>query len=84
MSNIETDEQVKLRNFLRLLTELQSNGRITGQQFREYRELWIKQQPNDRDVTVWNLKQLLSQETKSALHNNQYNGIKKKPTRQRL
>ena len=76
MSSTETDEQIKLRAFLRLLSELQSKGKITGEQFREYRELWINQQPNDRDVTVWGLKQLLSKETKQA--------PPKKTTRQKL
>jgi len=67
-----------------LLSELQSKGKITGKQFREYRELWINQQPNDRDVTVWNLKQLLSNETKPALPKNQSNEMQKKPRRQKL
>jgi hypothetical protein len=59
-----TKEQVDLRVFVKLLGELQSKGKITGQQFRENRELWIRQQPNDRDVLVWRLKQLLNTETK--------------------
>jgi hypothetical protein len=84
MSSIETDEQIELRTFLRLLSELQSKGKITGKQFREYRELWIKQQPNDRDVIVWDLKQLLSNETKPELPKNQSNEMWKKPKRQRL
>lgn len=83
MSNIETDEQVQLRGFLKLLSELQSRGKITGQQFREHRELWIKQQPNDRDVTLWNLRTLLN-EIKPSSQNNQSSGIHKKPTRQKL
>jgi hypothetical protein len=82
MSNTETDEQIKLRAFLRLLSELQSKGKITGMQFREYRELWINQQPNDRDVTIWHLKQL-NNETKPALPRNQ-SETQKKPTRQKL
>jgi hypothetical protein len=61
---VETNEQTELRGFVKLLGELQSKGKITGQQFREYRELWVKQQPNDRDVVVWQLKQLLKAETK--------------------
>jgi len=84
MSSIETDEQIKLRDFLGLLGELQSKGKITGQQFREYRELWIKQQPNDREVTVWQLKQLLNNETKPTLSNNQSNVMLKKSRRQKL
>jgi hypothetical protein len=82
MSSIETDEQIKLRAFLRLLSELQSKGKITGKQFREYRELWINQQPNDRDVTIWHLKQL-NNEPKPAVPKNQPE-TQKKPTRQKL
>ncbi len=65
MGNIETNEQIELRGFVKLLGELQTKGKITGQQFREYRELWMQQQPNDRDVAVWRLKQLLNTETKT-------------------
>jgi len=83
MGSTETVEQIQLREFLRLVSELQSKGKITGKQFREYRELWINQQPNDRDVTVWNLKQLLN-ETKPALPKNQSDETKKKLTRQKL
>ena len=83
MSNTETDEQIKLRAFLRLLSELQSKSKITGQQFREYRELWTKQQPNDRDVTIWHLKKL-NVETKPALPRNQSDELPKKPRRQKL
>ena len=60
----ETNEQLELRAFVKLLAELQSTGKITGQQFRENRELWMQQQPNDRDVLTWRLKQLLTTETK--------------------
>jgi hypothetical protein len=84
MSSTETGKQIELRAFLGLLSELQSKGKITGEQFRGYRELWINQQPNDRDVTVWDLKQLLNKETKSALPKNQSSGTLKKPTRQKL
>jgi len=80
MSSTETDEQIKLRAFLRLLSELQSKGKITGQQFRESRELWINQQPNDRDVTIWHLKQLLNNQTNPASTNE----TQKKPKRQKL
>jgi hypothetical protein len=61
-----TKEQLELREFVKLLGQLQSKGKITGQQFRENRELWIRQQSNDRDVLVWRLKQLLNTETKPA------------------
>jgi hypothetical protein len=80
MSSAETDKQVELRAFLGLLSELQSKGKITGQQFREYRELWMHQQPNDRDVTVWQLKQLLNRETKPIVPSEK----QKKPARQKL
>jgi hypothetical protein len=80
MSTPETAEQIALRTFLKLLSELQSKGKITGLQFREYRELWLKQQPNDRDVTIWHLKKLLNSETKPAVPNE----TQKKPTRQKL
>ena len=83
MSTPETDEQIKFRAFLGLLSELQSKSKITGQQFREYRELWTKQQPNDRDVTIWHLKKL-NVETKPALPRNQSDEMPKKPRRQKL
>lgn len=83
MSSTETDEQIKFRAFLGLLSELQSKGKITGQQFREYRELWTKQQPNDRDVTVWHLKKL-NVETKPAVPKDQPSEMHKKPGRQKL
>ena len=62
--NAVNNEQLELKAFIRLLGELQTKGKITGQQFREYRELWMQQQPNDRDVLIWRLKQLLKTETK--------------------
>jgi hypothetical protein len=83
MGNAESNWQIQFRDFLRLLGELQSKGKITGIQFREYRELWTNQQPNDRDVTVWDLKQLLNCETKPALPINQ-SDESKKPKRQKL
>ncbi len=70
-TNEPTKEQQDLREFVKLLGELQSKGKITGQQFRENRELWIHQQPNDRDVLVWQLKQLLNAETKSVVPKSQ-------------
>jgi hypothetical protein len=84
MSITDTNEHIQLRDFLRLLSELQSKGKINGKQFREYRELWINQQPNDRDVTIWNLKQLLNNETNPASLKNQQDESKKKPKRQKL
>lgn len=63
----ETNEQLELRAFVKLLAELQTKGKITGQQFRENRELWMQQQPNDRDALASRLKQLLNAETKPKL-----------------
>jgi hypothetical protein len=83
--NVVTNEQLELRAFVKLLGELQSKGKITGQQFRESRELWMRQQPNDRDVTVWRLKQLLNTENKTPnLSRTQTDETTKRPTRQRL
>lgn len=64
-------EQLELRAFVKLLGELQSKGKITGQQFRENRELWVHQQPNDREVLVWRLKQVLNTETKPEVTRSQ-------------
>lgn len=63
--NVVTNEQLELRAFVKLLGELQAKGKINGQQFRENRELWMQQQPKDRDVLVWRLKQLQNTETKT-------------------
>jgi hypothetical protein len=82
MSSTETDEQIELRAFLKLLSELQTKGKITGSQFREYRELWRNQQPNDRDVTVWQLKQLLNSNPTTPKNQSNENPIK--PKRQKL
>jgi hypothetical protein len=62
--NAVTNEQLELRAFVKLLSELQTKGKITGQEFREYRAQWTQQQPNDRDVLALRLKQLLTAETK--------------------
>jgi hypothetical protein len=62
--NVVTNEQLELRAFVKLLSELQTKSKITGQEFREFREQWTHQQPNDRDVLVWQLKKLLTKETK--------------------
>jgi hypothetical protein len=83
--NVVTNEQLELRAFVKLLAELQSKGKITGQQFRENREMWMHQQPNDRDVLVWRLKQLLNTETKNPNSSRtQSDEPSKRPTRQRL
>jgi hypothetical protein len=82
---VVTNEQLELRAFVKLLAELQSKGKITGQQFRENRELWMHQQPNDRDITVWRLKQLLTENKPNPnAQKPQSDEPPKRPTRQRL
>ena len=80
---VVTDEQLDLQSFVKLLGELQSKGKITGQQFREHRELWMHQQPNDRDILVWRLKELLKAEPKPIPPKNS-DEQPKRPARQRL
>jgi hypothetical protein len=63
VGNVVTEEQLDMQGFMKLLGELQRRGKIDGEQFREKRQLWIQQQPNDRDVLIWQLKQLLNTET---------------------
>jgi hypothetical protein len=84
--NVVTNEQLELRAFVKLLSELQTKGKITGQQFRENRELWMHQQPNDRDLLTWRLKQLLNTEAKTNPNQprNQTDEPPKRPTRQKL
>jgi hypothetical protein len=64
--NQVTDEQLDMQGFMKLLCELQKQGKITGEEFRENRSLWMQQKPNDRDVLVARLKQLLKAEAKSS------------------
>lgn len=66
VSNEVTDEQLDMQGFMKLLGELQKQGKITGEQFRENRTLWAQQKPNDRDLLVWRLKQLLKEEAKAS------------------
>ena len=61
--NTATYDQTDLQGFLKLLAELQKQRKITGEQFRENRELWLRQLPNDREVLVWQLKKLLTTKT---------------------
>ena len=63
IENVVTEEQLDMQGFMKLLGELQRRGKINGEQFREKRQLWMQQQPNDRDVLIWQLKQLLNTET---------------------
>lgn len=65
IENAATHEKEDLQGFLKLLAELQKQHKITGEQFRENREQWLRQKPNDRDVLVWQLKKLLNTDTKT-------------------
>jgi hypothetical protein len=52
-----TDEQLDMQGFVKLLGELQKKGKINGEQFREYRSLWI-QHPSEREALTQRLKKL--------------------------
>jgi hypothetical protein len=82
---METNEQLELRAFVKLLADLQSKGKISGQQFREYREQWTSQQPNDRELLAIRLKTLLIEpKPKPNMSNAQSDELPKRPARQRL
>jgi len=85
-TNEATDEQLDMQGFTKLLGELQKQHKITGEQFRENRELWMQQKPNDRDVLIWRLKQILNAETKTNSNSprNQSDEPPKRTTRQKL
>jgi hypothetical protein len=53
--NVVTREQLELGEFMHLLGELQRQRKITGQQFRENRELWVNQ-PQERNSLTNRLK----------------------------
>ncbi|MDR1992351.1 MAG: hypothetical protein LBQ98_02460 [Nitrososphaerota archaeon] len=55
---VVTDEQLDLQGFMRLLGELQKQGKVTGEQFREKRDLWMRQ-PSEREMLMCQLKKLL-------------------------
>ncbi len=55
-----TNEQLDLQGFMKLLGELQKQGKITGEQFRENRALWT-QQPSEREGLTQRLKILLKE-----------------------
>jgi hypothetical protein len=59
-----SNEQLELQGFMRLLGELQKQGKITGEQFRENRSLWMAQ-PSERDALTQRLKRLLIPEASS-------------------
>ncbi len=54
-----SQEQLSFGEFAKLLNELQSKGKINGQQFREYRDLWMHQ-PSERDSLTQRLKRQLN------------------------
>ncbi|MDR2700543.1 MAG: hypothetical protein LBC12_07085 [Nitrososphaerota archaeon] len=62
--NQVTDEQLDMQGFVKLLGELQKQHKITGEEFREKRAVWMQLKPNDRELLVIRLKQLLSNEAK--------------------
>lgn len=53
-----TDEQLDMQVFVKLLGDLQKKGKITGENFREYRGMWI-QQTSERQELMNRLKKLL-------------------------
>ena len=57
-TTIITEEQLDLQGFMKLLGELQTQQKITGEQFRENRALWMKQ-PAEREALTKRLKQKL-------------------------
>lgn len=46
-----------MRDFAKLLQELQAKQKINGERFREYRDQWTKQ-PNVREALTQRLKKL--------------------------
>ncbi|MCL2134840.1 MAG: hypothetical protein FWH37_04710 [Candidatus Bathyarchaeota archaeon] len=60
--NQVTDEQLDMQGFVKLLCELQKQQKITGEEFRENRAIWMQLKPNDREVLVIRLKQRLNSE----------------------
>jgi hypothetical protein len=52
-----SNEQLELQGFMKLLGELQKQGKITGEQFRENRALWTAQ-PSEREGLMQRLKRL--------------------------
>ena len=57
--NVITKDQLEMGEFARLLQELQAKRKITGKQFRENRELWMRQ-PSERDALMQRLRRLLN------------------------
>jgi hypothetical protein len=59
-----SNEQLELQGFMRLLGDLQKQGLIDGEEFRNYRALW-NSQPSDRDGLVERLKKRLHPDEKT-------------------
>jgi hypothetical protein len=57
--NVVTRDQLELGEFVNLLGELQRKGKITGEQFRINRELWMNQ-PQERNSLIKRLKAQLN------------------------
>jgi hypothetical protein len=57
--NAVTRDQLELGEFVNLLGELQRKGKISGEQFRVNRELWINQ-PQERHTLIKRLKAQLN------------------------
>lgn len=55
-----TEEQLDMQGFVTLLGQLQRKSKITGEQFREYREIWVRQ-PSEREGLTSRLKTLNTQ-----------------------
>jgi hypothetical protein len=53
--NVVTRDQLELGEFVNLLGKLQKKGKISGEQFRVNRELWINQ-PQERNELIKRLK----------------------------
>lgn len=58
--NVITKEQLELGEFMKLLGELQRRGKISGQQFRDNRELWSRQ-PQEREALMQRFKAQINQ-----------------------
>lgn len=57
--NLVTKEQLELGEFVKLLGDLQRKGKMTGEQFRQNRELWMNL-PQDRENLTQRLKTQLN------------------------
>jgi hypothetical protein len=58
--NVVTRDQLELGEFVNLLGELQRKGKISGEQFRLNRELWMNQ-PQERNSLIKRLKTQINQ-----------------------